>query len=36
LDRAIEISLRCQKLNPRDPHHRRQLQRYRASRLAPK
>ena len=36
LDRAIEISLRCQKLNPRDPHHRRQLQRYGASRLAPK
>ena len=36
LDQAIEISLKCQKLNPRDPHHRRQLQRYRASRLAPK
>jgi PIN domain nuclease of toxin-antitoxin system len=36
VDRAIEISLECHKLNPRDPHHRRQLQRYRASRLAPK
>jgi tetratricopeptide (TPR) repeat protein len=29
-DRAIEISLACQRLNPRDPHHHRQLSRFRA------
>ena len=28
IDEAIGISLNCQKLNPRDPHHRRQLKRY--------
>ena len=36
VDRAIEISLQCHKLNPRDPHHRRQLQRYRAFGSVPK
>ena len=30
-DRAIEISLACQRLNPRDPHHHRQLSRFRAN-----
>jgi tetratricopeptide (TPR) repeat protein len=28
IDKAIEISLECQRLNPRDPHHRRQMKRY--------
>jgi hypothetical protein len=28
IDKAIETSLQCRKLNPRDPHHRRQITRY--------
>jgi hypothetical protein len=32
IDKAIELSLECQRLNPRDPHLRRQLQRYNESR----
>jgi len=28
LEKAIEISLECGRLNPRDPHHHRQLKRY--------
>lgn len=31
VDKAIEISLECHKLNPRDPHHRRQIKRYNES-----
>lgn len=27
-ERAIEISMECKKLNPRDPHHARQIKRY--------
>lgn len=28
IDKAIEISIQCRRLNPRDPHHRRQIIRY--------
>lgn len=28
IDKAIEISLQCRRLNPRDPHHQRQIHRF--------
>lgn len=32
IEKSIEISLECQRINPRDPHHSRQLKRYNDSR----